>query len=151
MKRSHAGRLDRPGVEEGWHFLSGETPAIERLTEAIGFRYEFDNATDQYAHAAGIMILTPEGRLSHYFYGIDYSARDVRLALVESASNRIGTPVDQFLLYCYRYDPATGKYGAVVMNMLRIGGIATVACLVAMMLFLRRRPQESEVDAGGAA
>ena len=151
MKRSHVQRYHGTGAEEGWHFLSGEVAAIERLTEAVGFHYEYDSETKQYAHASGIMIVNPEGRLSHYFYGIDYTPRDVRLGLVEASKNRIGSPVDQLLLYCYRYDPATGKYGAVVMNMLRVGGIVTMACLLAMMLFLRRRPQAKRLDVGGPA
>jgi protein SCO1/2 len=123
----------------GWHFLTGDEANIRRLTEAVGFRYNFDAATNQFAHASGIMVLTPEGKLARYFYGIEYSPKDLRLGLVEASANKIGSPVDQLLLYCYHYDPATGKYGAVVMNMVRLAGIVTVVGMVGLLLFLRRR------------
>ena len=129
----------RAGATKGWHFLTGDEASIKQLTEAVGFRYTFDQATNQFAHASGIMVLTPEGKLAQYYYGIEYSAKDLRLGLVEASANKIGTTVDQLLLYCYHYDPATGKYGAVVMNMMRIGGLATVAAIILMLLLLRRR------------
>jgi protein SCO1 len=136
----------------GWHFLTGDESTIKQLTEAVGFRYRFDEATNQFAHASAIMVATPEGKLSHYFYGIEYSARDLRLALVQSAANKIGSPVDQLLLYCYHYDPATGKYGAVVMNMIRLGGLVTLAGIALLILFLRRRGiQPAHLRPGGAA
>jgi protein SCO1/2 len=113
-------------IASGWHFLTGDETNIRRVTDAVGFRYNFDAATNQFAHASGIMVVTPEGKLSHYFYGIEYSPKDLRLGLVQASANKIGTPVDQLLLYCYHYDPSTGKYGAVVMNMVRVGGIVTV-------------------------
>jgi protein SCO1/2 len=119
----------RPGAAGGWHFLTGKQESIERLTDAVGFRYKYDPESRQWAHASAIMVLTPEGRLSQYFYGIEYSARDLRLSLVEAAANRIGSPVDKVLLYCYHYDPATGKYGLVIMNVLRIAGLGTVLAL----------------------
>ena len=110
--RLYLRRYGRPDTANGWHFLTGDEANIKALTDAVGFHYKYDAATDQFAHASGIMILTPDGRLSHYFYGVEYAPRDVRLGLVEASQNKIGSPVDQILLFCYHYDPATGKYGA---------------------------------------
>jgi protein SCO1/2 len=123
------------------------------LTEAVGFRYAWDEATKQFAHASGIMVATPPGKLSHYFYGIEYAPKDLRLALVEASANRIGSPVDQLLLYCYHYDPTTGKYGMVVMNVVRVAGALTVLGILALLIFLRRprRRGPVELKAGGAA
>lgn len=129
----------RTGATKGWHFLTGDEANIKRLTEAVGFRYHWDEATNQFAHASGIMVLTPEGQLAQYYYGIEYSPKDLRLGLVEASANKIGTPVDQLLLYCYHYDPATGKYGAVVMNMIRLGGLVTIVGIAGLLLLLRRR------------
>jgi protein SCO1/2 len=126
------------GANEGWHFLTGDQSSIAQLTDAVGFRYHYDEATKQFAHASGIMVTTPEGKLSRYFYGIEYPARDLRLGLIESAENKIGSPVDQLLLYCYHYDPATGRYGAAVMRIMRIAGVATVLAIVAMLFVLKR-------------
>jgi len=122
-------RYGRAGAEKGWHFLTGEQPAIEALTKAVGFRYAWDPKIQQYAHASGIMVATADGRLSHYLYGIEYTPKDLRLALVESSEGKLGNVVDQVMLYCYHYDPATGKYGAVVTNMLRLGGALTLLLL----------------------
>ena len=122
-------RYGRAGAEKGWHFLTGDAPAIEALTRVVGFRYAWDPKIQQYAHASGIMLVTPDGRLSHYFYGIEYTPKDLRLALVESSQGKLGNVVDQVALYCYHYDPATGKYGAVVTNMLRLGGALTLLIL----------------------
>jgi protein SCO1 len=142
----------REGAAKGWHFLTGDESSIKQLTDAVGFRYHYDEATKQFAHASAIMVATPQGRLSHYFYGIEYSARDLRLALVESSKNKIGSSVDQLLLYCYHYDPATGKFGAVVMNIVRLAGVITVLAIVAMMFLLRRRgPVSMKLKPGGAA
>ncbi|HEU4767092.1 MAG TPA: SCO family protein [Pyrinomonadaceae bacterium] len=127
------------GAQTGWHFLTGDAASIERITDAVGFRYHYDEATKQFAHASGIMIATPEGKLSRYFYGVDYAARDLRLGLIESSQSKIGSPVDQLLLYCYHYDPATGKYGAAVMRVMRIAGVLTLVALVAMFFVLRPR------------
>lgn len=137
-------------AENGWHFLTGDAESIRQITDAVGFRYHYDEATKQFAHASGIMVATPQGKLSRYYYGIDYSARDLRLGLIESAQNKIGSPVDQLLLYCYHYDPATGKYGAVVMNIVRLGGIVTVLAILAMIILLRRKPALT-LKTGGAA
>jgi len=125
----------------GWHFLTGDEASIKRLTDAVGFRYHFDEATNQFVHASAIYVTTPQGKLARYFYGIEYAPRDLRLGLIEAADNKIGSPVDQLLLYCFHYDPATGKYGAVVMNMMRVGGVAMLVAMVAMFLLFRRREQ----------
>jgi protein SCO1 len=141
----------RAAATTGWHFLSGDEANVKRLTEAVGFRYQWDEATNQFAHASGIMILTPEGKLAQYYYGIEYSAKDLRLGLVEASANRIGTPVDQLLLYCFHYDPATGTYGARVLNLVRLGGVLTIVGTVILLLLLRRRSAaQVPASAGGA-
>jgi protein SCO1/2 len=132
-KDSYMKRYGRPGSENGFHFLTGDERAIKALTGALGFRYTYDRATKQFAHASGLMIATPEGRISRYLYGVDYAPRDLRLALVEAGERKIGTVVDELLLFCYHYDPATGKYGAVAMNFLRIAAVLTV---IGMGIFL---------------
>jgi protein SCO1/2 len=132
-------RYRRPNTANGWHFLTGDEANIQALTSAVGFRYKLDPSTGQYAHASAIMILTPEGRLSRYFYGVEYAPRDVRLGLVEASQNRIGSPVDQILLFCYHYDPATGKYGAIAMNMVRFAGATFVMVCGTFLLFAWRR------------
>ncbi|MEK6299437.1 MAG: SCO family protein [Acidobacteriota bacterium] len=129
----------RPGSADGWHFLTGEKHEIDKLAAAIGFRFRYDPATNQFAHASGIMLATPQGRLARYFYGIEYAPRDLKLGLIEASENKIGSPVDKLLLYCYHYDPAAGKYGPVVMNMIRLGGAATMIGFVAMLFWMRRR------------
>lgn len=140
----------RAGAAEGWHFLTGDRASIEKLTDAVGFHYKFDQSTDQFIHASGIMIATPQGKLARYFYGIEYAAKDLRLGLIEASGNKIGNPADRLLLYCYHYDPAAGKYGAVVMNILRLAGIATLAGVVAMFWLLRRRrPAPGHVSSEG--
>jgi protein SCO1/2 len=125
-KIAYMGRYGRPGTEQGWHFLTGAPEAITRVTNAVGFRYTFDDAIGQFAHGALITVLTPEGRISRYLYGIDYGGRDLRLALVEASNGAIATPVDRALLYCYHWDPTTGRYGFVVMNLVRGAGILTL-------------------------
>jgi protein SCO1/2 len=135
-------RYGRVGAEGGWHFLTGDEAAIQRLTGSVGFRYAWDEGRGQYAHAAGIIVLTPQGRVSRYLNGIEFSARDARLALVEASSNRIGTVTDQVLLFCYLYDPTTGKYTLAIWNALRLGGVLTVLALVGgigTMLLRERR------------
>ncbi|HWN08149.1 MAG TPA: SCO family protein [Pyrinomonadaceae bacterium] len=130
----------RAGIDKGWHFLTGDETNIKRLTEAIGFRYRYDSETNQFAHASGIFVATPQGKLARYFYGIEYAPRDVRLGLIEAADNKIGSSVDQLLLYCFHYDPATGKYGALIMTKLvPIGGIVTLIVIVGMFFLMRRR------------
>ena len=145
-KQSYLERYNRAGAEKGWHFLTGDQENITRLTEAVGFHYNYDEKTNQFAHASGIMLLTPEGRLSRYFYGIEYNPRDLRFGLIEASNNRIGSMADQLLLYCYHYDPATGRYGPVVMNIMRLGGVVTVLGIGALILMLRRRNKGKSND-----
>ena len=141
----------RAGANEGWHFLTGDQASIAKLTEAAGFHYRYDEATKQFAHASAIMVTTPQGKLSRYFYGVDYPARDLRLGLIESSQNKIGSPVDQLLLYCYHYDPATGKYGAAVMRVMRIAGVLTLLGIIAMLFLLKPRYTRANQKTGGAA
>lgn len=143
-------RYARPGAANGWHFLVGAEPSIQPLMKAIGFRYTYDAKTDQYAHAAGIVILTPQGKTARYFYGIDYPPRDLRLGLIEAADGRIGTPIDQVLLFCYHYDPLTGKYGLIVMNVMRLAGLATILALGTFIFAMLRRDRLAARRTGGA-
>jgi len=140
-KQSYLKRYDRPTGEQGWHFLTGEEDQITRLADAVGFKYTYDAKTEQYAHASAIMVLTPKGHVARYYYGIEYAPRDLRLGLVEASADKIGSPVDQLLLYCFHYDPLTGKYGMVIRNVLRLGGIATLGLLfgfIGLMLWRER-------------
>jgi protein SCO1/2 len=134
----------RPGAEAGWHFLTGEEDAIQQLTRAVGFRYVYDPTANQYAHASGIIVLTPQGKIARYFYGIEYAPRDLRFGLVEASANTIGSPVDQVLLLCYHYDPATGKYGVLITNVIRLAGIATVLGLGSFMVVMFRRDRRQK-------
>jgi protein SCO1/2 len=138
-KRTYLERYNRPEAEKGWHFLTGDESSVQQLARAVGFRYAFDRATDQWAHATAIMVLTPEGKLARYFYGVEYPARDLRLALVEASRSQIGTPTDQVLLFCFHYDPATGKYGLAIMNVIRAIGVTTALALGVFMLVMFRR------------
>ncbi len=138
-KTAYLTRYERPGSDGGWHFLTGETPAIASLARSVGFRFRFDEERGQFAHASGLFIATPEGRLSRYFFGIDYPPRDLRLALVEASAGRIGNPADRLLLYCFHYDPKTGKYGAAVINIVRLAGAATLVLIAGSLLLLSRR------------
>ena len=141
-KRNFVERYNRAGAGAGWHFLVGDQESITRLTDAVGFRYNYDPKTDQFAHAAGIMVLTPDGRLSHYFYGVEYFPNDLRFGLMDASDNKIGSLADQLLLYCYHYDPATGRYGPAVMRIMRLGGVATMLGIGALLLILRRRRKQ---------
>jgi protein SCO1/2 len=145
-KQSYVERYSRPTAAAGWHFLTGEEEAIRKLTQAVGFRYKYDPATNQFAHASAIMVLTPDGRLARYLYGIEYAPRDLRLALVEAAAGKIGTAVDQVLLYCFHYDPATGKYSLLIMNIIRAAGAATVVALGLFMLVMFRRDRRRKMQ-----
>jgi protein SCO1/2 len=138
-KSLYVERYGRAGAAGGWSFLTGDADSIRRLAGAAGFRYAFDAELDQYAHAAGLVVLTPRGRISRYLYGVEYAAGDLRLALVEAAAGTIGSPVDQLLLYCYHYDPLTGKYGLLVTRVLRIAGVLTIALLAALVIGLSPR------------
>jgi len=135
----------RAGAAAGWHFLTGDEDSIRRLTEAVGFRYRFDPASGEFAHASAITVLTPRGEIARYFYGVEYAPRDLRLGLVEAAQEKIGSAVDQLLLFCFRYDVNTGRYSAAVLNLVRLGGVLTVVVLGGFILLSRRR------DAGAPA
>jgi protein SCO1 len=147
-KDEYVARLKRPGAAEGWHFLTGNEASIRMLTDAVGFHYVYDAETKQFAHPTGMIVLTPEGKTSKYVFGIDYGPRDIRLALVEASDHKVGTPADRLLLYCYHYDPATGKYGLVLMNVLRLGGLLTVATIGGLILIMRRREKRVQADQG---
>jgi protein SCO1/2 len=136
-------RCGAEAVERGWHFLTGNEPEIAAVTQAVGFRYMFDETTKQYAHAAGIFVLTPDGTISRYLSGIEYSPRDLRLALVEASGGKVGTASDQALLLCYMYDPSTGKYGLAIMTVLRAASLATVAGMAAAIVVMIRRERRS--------
>ncbi len=138
-KQTYMKNYNRPGTEKGWHFLTGDEAASKALADSVGFRFVYDTMTNQYAHGSGIILLTPEGRTSRYFFGIDYPERDVRLGLVEASHGRIGSAIDQVELYCFHYDPANGKYGLVIMNVLRLGGVLTLGLLGGFMIIMFRR------------
>jgi protein SCO1/2 len=143
-KAAYVERYGRPHTANGWHFLTGEESSIKQLTEAVGFRYEYDDAIKQYAHGAAIEVLTPKGHISKYFFGIEFSARDLRLGLIEASDERIGTVIDDFLLFCYHYDPATGRYGAAVLRLVRLGGILTVLAFLSFLTISLRRDRQSQ-------
>src|SRR6202166_3382702 len=149
----YLGQYDRPGATDHWHFLTGDQQSIDAPTNAVGFRYAYDSSIRQYAHAAAILVLTPDGRIDRYFYGVIYPARDVRLGLVEASEGKIGSLTDHALLYCYQYDPMTGKYGVVVMNVLRMAGGLTVLILgiFMTMMFLRERKRPVVVPPAAGA
>jgi protein SCO1/2 len=148
----YLGQYDRPGAIGHWHFLTGEQQSIDALTNVVGFRYAYDSSIRQYAHAAAILVVTPDGRIDRYFYGVQYPARDLRLGLVEASQGKIGTLTDHALLYCYQYDPMTGRYGIVVMNVLRAAGGFTVLLLgfFIVAMFLRERKAASGISGAGA-
>lgn len=149
-KTRYVQRYGRPGAADGWHFLTGAAAEIERLARSVGFRYAYDAHADQFVHAAGIVILTPQGKLARYFYGLDYAPRALRLGLVEAAANTIGSPVDRLLLFCYHYDPATGTYSLVIMNVVRLAGAATVlgvGALLGILFYRERRRGGATADA----
>jgi hypothetical protein len=143
-KAAYVERYGRPHTAAGWHFLTGGEASIKQLTEAIGFQYAYDDAIKQYAHGPAIEIVTPRGHVSKYFFGFEYSARDIRFALMEASEERIGTAIDQFLLLCYHYDPSTGKYGTAVLRLVRVGGIATMLAFVTFLIISLRRERQAE-------
>jgi protein SCO1/2 len=132
-------KYSRPGATAGWHFLTGDEASIQKLTQSVGFRYTYDAHTGEFGHATGIIILTPAGKTSRYFYGIDFSPRDVRLGLIEAAAHKIGSPIDQLLLFCYHYDPTTGKYNLLVARVIQVAGAATVLLLGGFIIVMLRR------------
>lgn len=143
-------RYGRPETADGWHFLRGPEESIRRVTETVGFRYAYLEDSGEYAHASGIVVVTPEGTLAQYYYGIDYSPKDLRLALVEASESRLGSVVDQLLLYCYRYDPSVGKYTAVVTRVLRLAGVAFLLALGAFLYVMRRLDRRRAPSVGTA-
>jgi len=138
-KAEYLKRYGRPGAAQGWHFLTGPQESIDALTKAAGFQYQYDSKTGQFAHATAIMVLTPEGKIAQYYYGVEYAPKDLRLGLIQASENKIGNLVDQVLLYCYHYDPATGKYGAIVMRIIRLSAAVTLLVLGLFMAILFRR------------
>lgn len=138
-KKTYLQRYRRAGAAQGWHFLTGNKQAIDALAGAVGFRYAWDPQIQQFAHASGIMLLTPDGRLAQYYYGIEYAPRDLQLGIIEASQGKIGSLADKFILYCYHYDPARGKYGAVVFNILRVSALATLLTLGGFMIIMFRR------------
>lgn len=138
-KRAHLQHWAVTDTANGWHFLTGQEEEIRRIASAAGFSYRWDDTTQQFAHVSGLLVATPDGRLSRYFYGVEYSPRDLRLALVDSGQGRLGSAVDELLLYCFHYDPSSGRYGAVFMNIMRLGGVLTVGVVVAFIVLMRRR------------
>ena len=138
-KKSALAHFNRPETAAGWHFLTGTKESIDAATKAANFRYSFDAKTNLFAHASGIMLLTPDGRISRYFYGVEYPGRDMRLGLVDASAGKIGTPIDHVLLFCYQYDPSSATYSASILKIIRLGGILTVLCIVGGILIFRRR------------
>ena len=138
-KAAALSRFGRPETAAGWHFLTGKEEAIRAVASAVNFRYSFDEKHNLFAHASGIMLLTPDGRISRYFYGVEYPSRDVRLGLVDASAGKIGTPIDHLLLFCFQYNPETARYSATVLRIVRLGGILTILTIVVGILIFRRR------------
>ena len=138
-KQAHLQYWSVETTASAWHFLTGDEATIKRVTAAAGFNYRWDEPTAQFAHVSGVLVVNPDGKLSRYFYGVEYSPKDLRLALVESGQGHVGSAVDELLLYCYHYDPSSGKYGVVVMNLIRLGGVLTMLAMGSFILLNRRR------------
>jgi protein SCO1 len=150
-KDSALSHFGRPESAAGWHFLTGTTDSIDALTKAANFRYSFDAQANIFAHASGFMLLTPDGRVSRYFYGVEYPSRDVRLGIVDASAGKIGTPVDRLLLFCFEYNPATARYSATILKIVRLGGIITVFAIVAGIVIFRRRDTRLPARSGKAS
>jgi protein SCO1/2 len=143
-RKTYLDRYKRPGTENGWHFLTGNKDSIDALTKSVGFRYAWDEKSNQFAHASALTLLTPQGKIAQYYYGIEYSPKDMRLGIIEASDEKVGNITDQLLLYCYHYDPTTGKYGAMVMRIVRLGAILTMVLLggfIVMSVKKERRTQ----------
>jgi protein SCO1/2 len=138
-KRKALAHFRRPETDSGWHFLTGSKESIDAVTKAANFRFSFDAKSNLFAHASGVMVLTPDGRISRYFYGVEYPGRDLRLGLVDASAGKIGTPIDHVLLFCYHYDPSAATYSASILKIIRLGGVLTILCLVGGILISRRR------------
>jgi protein SCO1/2 len=144
MKEKYIRRYGRLGSAPNWHFLTGHESAIKKLTDTVGFQYAYDSRTDQFAHGAALLVLTPDGRTSRYFYGFEYKPRDLRLAIVEASQGKVGTAVDQFLLLCFHYDPATGKYSRNAMMFARAGGVTTMLVLGGAIIAMIRKERKQQ-------
>ena len=144
-------RYGRPGAAQGWHFLTGSVASIDALTKAAGFQYQYDPKSGQFAHATAIMVLTPEGKIAQYYYGVEFAPKDLRLGLIQASENKIGTVVDQLLLYCYHYDPDTGKYGAIISRVLQLAAGATVLILGTLLVVLFRLGSTADHPRAGRA
>lgn len=145
-KASYLKRYGREGAENGWHFLTGTQAEIDKVTQAVGFNYQYDAATNQFAHAGGITIITPDGKISRYLYGIDYAPKDLKFSLMDSAEGKIGNPAEQLYLYCFHYDPSTGKYGLTILKILRLMAVATIIGLGGMIFIFWRRGKSSSAE-----
>ncbi len=143
-KAVYLGKYGRPAAANGWHFLTGQEPAIHALADAVGFQYAYDPASKQYAHTTGLLVLTPEGRVARYQYGVEYSARDLEFSIVDASHGKIGSPAEKFLLFCFHYDPAAGKYSTAVMNILRASSIAVFLALGTFIAVMVRRDQRKK-------
>jgi protein SCO1 len=148
LKKKHQAlsRFARPDTEPGWHFLTGSREAIDAATKAADFRFSYDPQTKLFGHASGMVLLTPEGRISRYFFGVDYPPSNVRLGLVDASSGKIGTPVDRVLLFCYQYDPTKGRYSATILSVIRMGGVVTLFCMVIGFVMFRRREHRPDTS-----
>ncbi len=142
-KHQYVHSYGRPHAQEGWHFLTGDEANIKKLTSTVGFRYAWDEKWKQYAHASGIIVLTPDGKVSRYFYGVEYSAQDLRLALAEANQGKISMPAEQILLYCFHYDPTTGKYSLIVTRFVQLGAILTMGALGTFWLVMYRQSKRN--------
>jgi len=150
-KETYLKQLGNPEAANGWHFLTGEQAQIAALADAIGWHYKYDAKLDQFAHAAGIVLVTPTGKIAQYYYGVEYSAKDMRLGIVEASQSKIGSLADQVLLYCYHYDPRTGHYGATITNIVRLAGATTVVVLGSTLILLFRREKHDQGIGTGRA
>jgi len=144
-KKLMLARYGRHGGDQGWHFLTGDKENIDAVAKAVGWRYAYDPKSGQYAHASAIMLLTPEGKVSRYFYGIEYSSKDIQFGIMDASQNKIGSLTDQIALYCYHYDPAKGKYGLAIMRLVRLAGLVTIALIGGFIIVMVRREGDKKV------
>ena len=144
-KKLMVSKYGRHGADQGWHFLTGDKENIDAVANAVGWRYAYDPKSGQYAHASAIMLLTPEGKVSRYFYGIEYAAKDIQFGIMDASQNKIGSLTDQIALYCYHYDPAKGKYGLAIMRLVRLAGLVTIALIGGFIIVAVRREGNKKV------
>jgi protein SCO1/2 len=149
-KAEYLKKYRRAGAGDGWHVLTAEAATIAALADAAGFRYSYDAKRNEFAHATGIVVVTPQGKTSRYYYGIEFSPRDLRLGLIEAAAGKIGSPIDQLLLFCYHYDPLTGQYNLIVTRVLRLAGVATVLALAGFIVLMLRRDRRPRITSSAA-